>query len=320
MSIEPDTELLFELMMIGAATSAIVGAEGCGLLEALIDGQDCPGGFAERLSVDRCGVERVLQVLVTNGLAERRGDRYGASQKLRMAGALEGFAQHTAIWKHVTPFLQTGEPYAPFATDRGQAYGPIVERLGKMFVQPARRLTDLLASEPAEQILDIGAGSGVWSLTMAERHPGAQVTALDLPAVLGAFQRSAELRGLGARVGVMAGDYGAVEVPAGRYDRLLFANVLRLEPPARAGALVSRWSAAIRPGGLMVIVDTLSNGSAAAERFRAAYALHLALRTAIGYPHREDTIRAWLEQAGLRTDERIDLAGVGAMGVLIARK
>src|SRR5204863_4182531 len=131
------------------------------------------------------------------------------------------------------------------------------------------------------RVLDIGCGSGVWSLAVAERFPNTHVTGLDLPDVLRVFERRATERGLGDRIETLGGDMHAIAIPGG-FDLVIIANVLRLDEPDRAARLVTRAAEALAVGGELVVIDAIGDASAESERALAIYALHLALRTARG--------------------------------------
>jgi ubiquinone/menaquinone biosynthesis C-methylase UbiE len=191
------------------------------------------------------------------------------------------------------------------ADERSAAYKDVVPGLGELFEAHARDLASKLA--PAEAILDVGAGSGVWSLAMCERSATARVTALDLPDVLPAFIARAEELDLGDQVATIAGDYQSVPLPGGGFDRIVLANVLHLEPVERARSLVAHVAPALRPGGDLVVIDALAEGTPDSVRAVSLYALHLAMRTRTGRVHPRAEIERWCREAGLGKGELITL-------------
>jgi ubiquinone/menaquinone biosynthesis C-methylase UbiE len=308
------------LMNHAALVAATVAAAQHGLLQALVDGDNSAAGYAEALGLDLRATERVLEVLASEGFAVRNDACvYRASEAFRVAGGIFPIAMQYAVWQHAPAFLKTGEPGELARAGRSKVYAMVTPALGRIAAAPAKALRDALAGESFETILDVGAGAGVWSLTMAEQTDRARVTAMDFPEVLAVFEGEAQQRGMGGRVDVIAGDYHAADVPISRYDRLIIANVLRLETEDDAARLLARWAKALKPRGLLVVVDAISDGSAEGERNRAAYSMHLALRNAVGFPHREPTIREWMARAGLQPDKRIDLGGSAALAAIVAR-
>jgi 2-polyprenyl-3-methyl-5-hydroxy-6-metoxy-1,4-benzoquinol methylase len=314
---------MMEVFELGGMAAAVVAAYQSHLLQALLNGSATPARYAEELGLDPTATERILDVLAQVGVADCEHGSYAASTALWQLDAqlLGGLDAIGALWSQVPAFLMHGERLAlmdgPPAV-REAAYTGIVSGLAELFAEAARQLAATLAGSPT-QILDVGAGSGIWSLAMAEHHPHARVTALDLPGVLAAFRLQAEHLGLADRTLTLAGDFHQVKLPPHRFDRVVLANVLHLEPPAQAAALIRRVASTLVKGGDLVIVEMLGDGTAAGERARAIYALHLALRTRQGQVHPLPELQAWAEQAGLLPGEVIQLSTPPGMAALVAR-
>jgi SAM-dependent methyltransferase len=311
-----------ELFDLGGIVAVVMVAYQSSLLQALLNGYATPAMYAEELGLDATATERVLDVLAQVGVADCERGRYSASADLKQLDAwqLGGLDALGALWSQVPTFLSRGERLAHMDGSlamREAAYSGIVSQLAEAFSEGARQLAERLPGRSAH-ILDVGAGAGVWSLAMAERHPGTRVTALDLPKVLEAFCRQAEQMGLADRIETLAGDFHHVELPQGRFDRVLLANVLHLEPPEQAAALIRRATRSLVGGGDLVIVEMLGDGTPAGERARSVYALHLALRTRQGRTHTLSDLRAWVEQAGLIPGEVMRLGISPGMGALVA--
>jgi 2-polyprenyl-3-methyl-5-hydroxy-6-metoxy-1,4-benzoquinol methylase len=314
---------MMDVFELGGIAATVVAAYQSHLLQALLNGPTTPAMYAEELGLDATATERLLDVLAQLGVADCDHGRYTASTGLSQFDAqqLGGLDAIGALWSQVPAFLAHGARLmlmdGPPAV-REAAYSGIVSGLAKLFAEASRQLAATLAGSSA-QILDVGAGSGIWSLAMAELHPHARVTALDLPGVLPAFRRQAEQLGLADRTLTLAGDFHLVGLPPRRFDRVVLANVLHLEPPAQAAALIRRVASSLVSGGDLVIVEMLGDGTAAGERARAIYALHLALRTRQGQVHPLSELQAWAEQAGLLFREVIQLSTLPGIAALVAQ-
>ena len=315
---------MMELFELGGVAATLVAAYQGNLLQALLNGYATPTLYAEELGLDPTATERVLEVLACLGIADCNQGKYGASAALkdldaRGPGGVDAFG---ALWSQVPAFLLCGERFAHMdgpPDAREAVYSGVVSKLALVYAHGARQLATKIPGNPAH-ILDVGAGSGIWSLAMAQRHPETRVTALDFPTVLQTFRIQAEHMGLSDRIGMLPGNFHSVTIPEDRFDRIILANVLHLEPPEQAAALIGRVATTLLPGGDLVIVDMMGDGTPVGERAQAIYALHLALRTRGGKVHPLSDLQAWVRQAGLITGDVIELGTPRGMGVLVAHK
>jgi len=283
-----------------------------GLLAALERGAADAAALTATLGLDARAAALALELLVSFGIAERRSDGgYALGPALREAARLVpgGLANDLAVWSHLSGFLTHGDPVTDMdgGTDRRAAlYAGVAAGLGQMWAGAAGQLAVALAGH-GPRVLDVGCGSGVWSLALAAARPDCTVTGVDLPPVLPAFEERARAVGAAGRARPLGGDAHAIQLADASFDVVIVANLLRLESPPRAAALLARLAPALAPGGQLVVVDALAGGTPAAERRRAVYALHLGLRTRQGGVHTPADVRRWLAAAGLEDAEAIDL-------------
>jgi ubiquinone/menaquinone biosynthesis C-methylase UbiE len=313
---------LSELQGLSAALGA---AHSAGLVAALVERPGSAEELARRCRVDPRACARVLDVLAAFGLATREGDRFGAGEELS-GGSLPIERMTSELWHYAPTFLRSGRPFVTMdasPSEREGMYREVVPELGRLFEDSAAELAARCGLSP-RSILDVGCGSGVWSLALAKATPGARVTGLDLPAVLDPFVARASALGLADRVDTIPGDMHTAALPEARWDLAIIANVLRLEPAEPARAIVRRVVSAVRPGGSVMIVDALAAGTPEAERARAIYAFHLSLRTRSGGVHPSAEIGRWLEEAGCGAPTLVTLVGekskAGALGAILARR
>jgi len=302
-----------EILGVSAIVSAALES---GLIEALLEGPATAEALASKLSLDPRATPLALDVLVTLGFAERKGDTFAATSAFTFIATKGpgGSGMLFSLWRHAPAFLRKGEPFVRMdatPAERDAAYKNVVAGLGRMFEGPAKELAARVCERVARRdtILDVGCGSGIWSLSIAEKTPGARVTGLDLPAVLAAFEEKARSLGLMERCSTISGDMHAAAIPSKAFDLAVIANVLRLEQPSQAASLVRKVAASLREGGALLIIDALAGGTYEKELGRGVYAFHLAMRSQGGRVHPPDEVRAWLRDAGLSSIETIDLDG-----------
>ncbi len=316
----PGAAGLFEFEVVAGAFSA---AKQCGLLEALLEEPASSAGYAERLGLDPLATELVLEVLAEFGIAGREGVDYTAASVLLRTNEASGLDRMFSYLEHVPAFLSRGERPVEMGGShelRETFYANLVCMLGRRFGAAAAELAAVLPGSP-RRILDVGAGSGVWSLAMAERHAAARVTGMDFANVLPAFEEWARQAGLADRAETLEGDYFSAQLPLARFDRIVISHVLHLETPERAAALLLRIAPALSQGGDLVIIENTGGGSGVRRRAHAVYRLHRALRTTGPGPHAWAEVRRWLRSSGLTPVKMIPLKSLPyGLTTLLARR
>lgn len=308
-------------MTILGTAAALNAAHETGLLALLAAGPLPARECARLLRLADHPLQCVLSALVASGLLVCTDGLYMLPADTALSTSLSpsmlgGLQEH---FQYTTQLLRTGTPLPWMDNSEGQrvaSYGNLVSDLGRLYTDLADFLAHKLTRQPAS-ILDIGCGSGVWSLAVAAINDKTRVTGNDLPEVLPAFTARAQQLGLAGRISLLPGDMNKVELPTAQFELVIIANVLRLEPAERAQRLVQRGAAALCPGGQMLIIDALAGGTMQKELCRTAYTLHLALRTGLGRVHLPSDIQAWMTDAGLTQLQAIDCgAQMTAIGAI----
>lgn len=97
---------------------------------------------------------------------------------------------------------------------------------------------------PPRHALDLGTGTGVVALALAERHPEADVLGVDLSPAMIEEARSKPPPGLAGRLRFEVGDASALAFPDGDFDLVVLSNMI---PFADELARV------LQPGGTLVL-------------------------------------------------------------------
>jgi 2-polyprenyl-3-methyl-5-hydroxy-6-metoxy-1,4-benzoquinol methylase/predicted Ser/Thr protein kinase len=269
----------------------------------------------------------LLDYLAHRGLLARTGDRYALLPELALLYAPARGRQHPVrdawvFWSHLPGRVAGGGPAHTMDTDDGAVYEGTVATLADLALAAADEAAEALdigGRRRGLRVLDVGAGSGIWSRAMAQRDPTLRVTALDRPRVLDVTRRHAMEAGTAERLTCLAGDMHTAELPRGAFDLVVLANVLHLEPGERIVPLLARLREALAPGGELAIVDITPERMAEATADQHLLGLHLALRTPAGKLHDAEEYRDWLAQAGFRPTENIVLTkGTDGLRLLLA--
>lgn len=124
-------------------------------------------------------------------------------------------------------------------------------------------IVNLMQLKPGMTAAEIGARSGFVSRVIAERvGPGGRVTATDAdPTMVAYMSDRARAEGL-ANLTVVQGPASGTGLAAESVDAIVFVG--RLSTYARPGDMLAAATAALKPKGLLLVVDTPREGQGAA--------------------------------------------------------
>jgi ubiquinone/menaquinone biosynthesis C-methylase UbiE len=286
---------LLNLMDVVSTAHVLDAAAELGLIDYLTRGPKDAIELAHGCSTDPAMTGLLLDTLATLGVL--RSDASG-----RYALAIDGLPLMTRAargWSQLAGVVRSGEPLAKADIAHGAAvfYPDLVPLLSALFTPAARRAAQLLAGTGVD-VLDVGAGAAPWSIAVARYSPGVRVTALDLPAVIASTRRAVHAADLGDRFDYLPADMFTCKLPDAAYDLVLLGNICHLFDETHNRALLQRLRPALRPGGLLAIIDVLASPDPAAQRSISLYALGLRLRTSRGAVHPLAAYQTWTSNAG----------------------
>ena len=292
----------FRLMSMKGAVEVFHAARSAAVLDAFSTGPLTASGVAARCSLDLRATTLLLDALCAADVLAKSGDEYRPAPVLQfLSGTYQDLSR--PYWNYLPAFLKSGRPMQHmdtpeegqkhYAAQAGALYGMMLPS-----ATAAARMLKIGEDGHRLNILDVGAGAGVWGLTFAQHDAGARVTAVDWPDVLSLARGFAERAGLLNRFTTCAGNYHTVALPSSAFDLAVAANIAHLETGSGLTSLFRRLRDALKPGGRMLVVDVF-HGQPGGELNSALYELGLALRTDHGKVHGQSAINTFLADAGL---------------------
>jgi len=103
-------------------------------------------------------------------------------------------------------------------------------------------------------VLDVGGGTGSWSIALAEADPALTATVFELPEVAAVAEKRLRTSGYSTRIDVLAGELLTGDVPRG-YSAFLLANLVHYFLPETNQAILRKVRAAAEPGARLLIAD-----------------------------------------------------------------
>jgi ubiquinone/menaquinone biosynthesis C-methylase UbiE len=280
------------------------------------------------------GVRAIMNALVGFDLLKKSG---GNKYELTPESAaflvstkpsfMGGMASHTSKqlipnWLHLSDVVATGKPAESVnQADGGEAFfQELVSNIFPMSYAPAKALAAHLAfgeSGPPVRVLDLGAGSGVWSIAIAQSSPRVKVTAVDWPGVLPIAQKHADRFGVGDRYTMIPGDLGTVDFGTG-HNVVTIGHILHSEGVERSKKLLRKCFDALAPGGTIAIQEFLVNADRTGPPMGLIFAVNMLVNTDSGDTWSFEEISGWLKEAGF-TNPRL-LESPGPSPLILATK
>lgn len=118
----------------------------------------------------------------------------------------------------------------------------------------ARALAGRLDLSAARDLLDVGGGSGAFSIAFCDRYPGLHAAVLDLPAVVDVAHEYRERAGLEDRISLLAADAVRGSWP-GQQDVVVMSYLLSALADDEIDTVLSKAQSCLRPGGLLIVHD-----------------------------------------------------------------
>ena len=175
----------------------------------------------------------------------------------------------------------------------------------------AAEITEDIDTEDAEYFLDIGGGSGTYTMAFLRKAPTMKATLFDLPEVVEMARTRLAGEGFIDRVTLVAGSFYRDELPGGQ-DLALLSAIIHSNSPQENLELYRKVFRALRPGGRLLIRDHVMAPDRVHPAAGAIFAIDMLVETPGGNCYVYAEIEAGLREAGfdgirmLRQGERMD--------------
>jgi ubiquinone/menaquinone biosynthesis C-methylase UbiE len=297
-----------------------------GLFDTLEKGPLTATEVARSTNTSERGVRPMLNALVgLQFLAKDRSHRYSLMPEAAAflvrsrPGYLGRALEHISLdlipqWLKLDETIQTGQAVR---RDLPEFFETLVVGLFPMNLAAAQAVGQELASAKPLKILDIGAGSGVWGIGIAQQSPESSVTAVDRPNVLEVAKKFAEKNGMADRFSYIEGDMQEVDFGTG-YDIAVLGHILHGEGAEKSRILLKKTARALAPGGKIVIAEFLVNAERTGPPMGLFFAINMLVNTDEGDTFSFEEISQWLTEAGFVSPQKIEPGGPAS--IIVAQK
>jgi SAM-dependent methyltransferase len=308
------------------------------------------GELALILGTKPRATDRLLNALVAIGLLSKHSGifsntTFAESYLVSVSpGYFSGLAltNHTwKTWSTLTDALYAGKSvvFEKPINERPKEWQEVfIEAMHRRAHPQAVEAADALDLKDVKRILDVGGGSGAFTLEFLKRNPEMTGVIFDLPNIVEITRRFVTLltpdpspdshyltpgpspdrhyltpgpspMGEGSlgqaearikdRIAIIAGDYLKDDFGTG-FDLVFMSAIIHINSPDENRLLIRKGADSLNPGGQLVILDHIMSDDRTEPSAGAIFAINMLVGTLHGDTYTEKEIRSWIQDAGLR--------------------
>jgi ubiquinone/menaquinone biosynthesis C-methylase UbiE len=297
-------------------SASLFAAIDIGLFTAIANGDDTPAAVAERANISELNAERIMAMCAAAGLLEWRDGKYVNAPDVgrflvegesRYAGAwLQFLRPNWEKWGQLTESLRTEEPaqitprsVVGMTVEQARKYHEATSSVGFGAGRRFARDVDLSARN---KLLDLGGGSGAYSIVATENYEGLRAIVFDLPPVVEVTREFIAKHHAEDRVEAVAGDFTRDQFPTG-CDAAVMASNLPMYGREVIQSVIGKAFAALEPGGEMHLVGEMLNDDRAGPTDAAIWGLAETLANSTGRAHTRSECVQYFRAAGFEDVE-----------------
>jgi predicted O-methyltransferase YrrM len=285
-----------------------------GVFSVLGDEEKSSKEISAAIHADHRGTDRLLNALCALKVLQKSGDKYKnspaavqflVSEKSDYQAGLMHTVHLWNSWDTLTDAVRNGGLVRQRPVE-GRDDGWFVGFIAAMHGRAAKEAPELVSKldlSGVSRVLDVGGGSGAFSIAFVRASESIRATVFDLPNVVSLTQGYIEKEGLGHRIDTVSGDYNKDDLPQG-YDLAFLSAIIHSNSPKQNQALFTKISHSLNPGGKIVVSDFIMNDERTSPAFGAIFALNMLVNTPGGDTFTESEVTSWMKAAGMSFVER----------------
>jgi cyclopropane fatty-acyl-phospholipid synthase-like methyltransferase len=272
--------------------------------------------IANNLHLDEHACERLLNAMVSLGFLRKQDQHYYNTEESfaflskKSKNYLGGLMHSNHLWNtwsKLTQVVKTGTSANPSEiNERGEDWLlPFINAMHARAIKQAAEQLAYIDLIEINSILDIGGGSGAYSMEFVRIKPGIEATVFDLPNVLPITKKFIDAEGFSTKIKMHAGDYTTDDIPKG-FDMAFLSAVIHSNSFETNQDLIMKCFNALNKNGKIVIQDWIMNNDRTEPISGAIFAINMLVGTEAGDCFTEKEVTEMLSVAGFKNISRIE--------------
>jgi len=307
-----DTVRLQNLSRAFIGSASLFAAIDLALFTAIDSGENTPELFSSHAGISEINAERLMTMCASSGLILWHEDHYDNADDVARF-LVKGGKSYAASW-------------LTFTRPSWDNYGKLTEKLQNpetatiigsyetMTVEYARRYHEATASvgfgsgrrfvkqvdlSNRSKMMDLGGGSGAYSIVAAQAHPQLSAVVFDLPPVAEVTREFIAKHHVEKQVSAEGGDFTKNDFPED-CDVALMASNLPQYNRQIIGQVIQKTFDALLPGGEMHLIGEMLDDDRTGPLDAAIWGLYEVMSNSTGIAHSKADCVSYFEQAGFR--------------------
>jgi SAM-dependent methyltransferase len=332
-NLKPVTEIeyLQQLAVSHLATRILFSGVQLGVFEQIGDEGKTAGEISKRTNTSLRGIRILLDCLVSFHLLTKAEQQYSLNSISRRylkksspdyMGHLWEDEGSLPAWDGLNVAIRSGKPARKKGSTVQEAasFLPLAKSLHVVHWESAKRAARMLGAgneHNSMKVLDVGCGSGVWGIAIAETSPKSKITAHDFPEILEITKAYAKQHNVEEQFQYVPGDIRTIDFGKSDFDLAILGNIVHSEGERFSRELFRRIHQALTDSGRLVIVDIIPEEERAGPQSSLLVALAMLMDTEEGDLFTLSEYRIWLVEAGFT---QIETADIGLHSPMIIAK
>ena len=284
--------------------------------------------IANNLHLDKHGCERLLNALVSLGFLSKQNHlffntaesfNFLSKKSSNYLGGLMHSNHLWNTWSNLTQVVKTGNSaHSTEINERGEEWlFPFINAMHDRAKKQAPQQISNIDLSGIKSVLDIGSGSGAYSMEFISKKPEIEATVFDLPNVVPITKKFIDKEGFSNRIKTYTGDYTIADLPKG-FDLAFLSAIIHSNSFEINQDLIRKCFKVLNKNGKIVIQDWIMNNDRTQPTSGAIFAINMLVGTEAGDCFTEKEVTEMLNAAGFINISRIEFES--GLSQMIAQK
>ena len=263
------TQRLNEMAFAFRHSATLVAGIDVGLFTAISEGAYEPAQVAEKLDIPTENAERLMIACAALNLLKKEDNRYDNApdvEKYLVRTSLTYFGDYLVYqtradfdsWRNIANLIKPPKArYESLWKDPQTARAFTVAGYNSS-ISAGHKLAKEFNFSDYSLFLDLGGGSGCYSIAACQRHPNLKAIVFDHPYVCAVAEEFIAKAGLSDRINTHPGNFFETDYPKGA-DLISYITPLQVYEKDNVQWLINKAVEVLEPGGTILIVEYMLN-------------------------------------------------------------